>query len=644
MPSRRDLPVLVPTALALFVRAAHLVFLAARDPLFRFPVVDEWFHFDQARQVVERGWTLPGGMAFYKGPALTYLDAVLLSLFGGAAPVALHVVNAALGVVAVFLGARLAGRLGGPRAAWLAGTALALYGTLVFYDGTLLQPPLLNVLLLAAATRLCDAGPRLASVGAAGPRPAERSLLVAGALLGLLTITRGEGVLAIALAAGWAAHASWRGAREPGPWRAAALVVVPAALVVAPVTARNVFVARDAVLVSWNGGINVFMGNDPAFDQGSGNWHPDLAWTRLYEAPRQLGLTRGADHQRFFLRQSWQRAVEEPAATLALLARKAALTATGYEISNNRRIYAARAYSPVLSALLWQAGPVFFPFTLAGPLIAAGLALGGRRVLRPGAPVLLLALSVLAVPVLVFQTARYRLPGIVLLVVLAAAGWSALAVAGTRRRIAIGGLAAAAVLGTGLAVTPVAPALPPSDTLNLADVAEREQRMDERLRLRTRAVEAEPDDPLARMRLGDALLTARRPADAMEQFRAVAGRTGLAADWRNAATRSVARCLFDLGRFDESAAWYRRFLEADPDRPTTGGRHDFHLRGVAPLQACAIRLELARALDRARRTGEALAQTNRVAVDCAESESLSHAAQQQARQISLASRAGAGAP
>ena len=241
-------------------------------------------------------------------------------------------------------------------------------------------------------------------------------------------------------------------------------------LTIAPVTTRNAILEHDPVLISWNGGINLFMGNDAGFDQTSGQWHPDLAWMRLYYAPPLMGGTVRADHQRFFLHQTRLMFQAEPGAVIQRMCRKAALLLTDYEIPNNQRIDEARTYSPVLALLVWQGRWWGAPFGWAAPLIAVGLVFAWRRV--PGGPLAccLLALSWAIVPVLFFNTARYRLPIVLLLLPVAAAGW----VQWRRSR----GLAAV-VTGTivvlvGSVTIPVDPRLPPSDALNLADVAERE--------------------------------------------------------------------------------------------------------------------------------------------------------------------------
>ena len=146
--------------------------------------------------------------------------------------------------------------------------------------------------------------------------------------------------------------------------------------------------------------------------------------------------------------------------------------------------------------------------------------------------------------------------------------------------------------------------------------------LNEAFALRRRAVEEDPNDPVARIRLGDTLRRLKRYDEAKEQYAAVLVRSDLATDWRNAATRSTARCFFGLRRYGEAADWYRRFLEAAPDLPYTEGRPDFHLRGVPPLQACWIRLELSDAFARDGKKEEAATELHRVEGDCVASPKL----------------------
>ncbi|MBP7149339.1 MAG: tetratricopeptide repeat protein, partial [Acidobacteria bacterium] len=263
---------------------------------------------------------------------------------------------------------------------------------------------------------------------------------------------------------------------------------------------------------------------------------------------------------------------------------------------------------------------------------AAGLVLAAGRLRAPAGPLAALATAWALTPVLFFNTARFRLPAILLLLPLAAAGWAAARpAAGDRRRAGLAAGAALLVLAVGIATFPAHPQLPPSEELNLADVADQAGREADALAWRRRAVERDPRDPLARIRLADTLRVGGRCDEALAHYAAVTERDDLAAEWRLAAIRSTARCLVALGRPAQAVDWYERFLAADPDQPRTGTRPDFHLRGVPPLQACRIRIELAEALAHAGRDGDAAAELARVVTDCAESDRLAQQAQSRLR-------------
>ncbi len=624
-PPRPPACLVVPVALGAVLRLAHLGLLAARDPLFAVPVVDSLFHAKEALRILERGWLLPDGAAFYKGPLYSYLLAVLMALAGPVGGViAGRLLSVACGIAVVWLVARIALRLGGPAAAWAAGLTIAVNGTAIFYDAILLPVSLTSLLLLIAGGKLAEA--RLAA------DPARvKSLAVAGALLGLVALIRADGLLAAVFAAGWAAVAARRGAwGQLRPLRAGALVLVPALAVILPATARNVLVAKDPVLISWNGGINLFMGNDPGFDQASGNWNPDLAWMRLYDAPAELGLRRGADHQRFFVRQALSAAASDPVGAVRRLGEKALLWLSGHEIANNQRFEDATRHSPVLAALLLEGRHVALPFGLLAPLIGFGLVLLGRRGRADAAPWLVLAAAWAVTPVLFFNTARFRLPAVVLLLAPAAVGWVTLPSAwrrGERRRPAAAAALALLLAAVASVTIPRPTQLPPSEEMNLADHAADAGRAAEALAWRRRAVERDPDDVMARIRLADTLRVQGACPEALDHYARVRRREDVAVEWRIAATRSTGRCLAALGRYDEAAQAYQRAIDANPDLPRTGDRPDFHLRGVPPLAACRMRLERADALRRGGQRAAAAAEISAVVADCGEADRLARQAQ-----------------
>lgn len=605
---------IVPVLIAALLRVAHGIELAWHDPLFTKPVVDAWYHYSEAQRILELGWTLPGTGAFYKGPLYSYLLAVLLAFFGDpAAVVAGKCFNLALGVVSVGLCSELAERWAGVRAAWIAGLTAALYGTSIYYDATLLQPALIGALLVAS----------LLYIDRAFARPVASTALVrAGIGLGLLAATRGEALLLIVLLAAWIGWAN-------RSWRPPAILLTVSLSIVLPFTLRNTVLEHDPVVSSWNGGINLFLGNDPAFEQASGQWHPDLAWMRLYQAPALLGLTTGNEHQQFFVRQTWQRLVRDPIGWLRIVARKATLLVSGYEISNNQRIDEGRQHSWVIRTLVGRYGWLAWPFGLVFPLILAGVwQLRGRTTFGQQAA-LLMACGWALIPMLFFNTARYRLGAVVLLVPVAAAGWAQFDK--TRRW---GAIALALIAAVAAAITiPAAPTLPPSEPLQLADVAEREGDRESAARFRQRAVEQEPENPFALIRYADTLRVTGQCERAASFYQRVIDNPMLAADWRNAALRSMARCRAQQADWVGSEALFRRVLDSDPDRPFTTGRPDFHLEGTPPLVGCELRLDLAEVLARQRRQAEAITEIQRVAADCESSAIMSNRARTLLRQL-----------
>jgi 4-amino-4-deoxy-L-arabinose transferase-like glycosyltransferase len=153
-------------------------------------------------------------------PPLFPLVLSVSSLFGGESLLAHRIVGCALGSLAVVLIAQLSSRAGGPRAGIIAGAMAAVYPPLVTADGLVMSEPLF-VLLSAAALLLALRAVRTART---------RDCAALGALIGLATLTRGEGLLLIPLLAwpaAWLAAPQRRGARLLASTAAAVVLITP---------------------------------------------------------------------------------------------------------------------------------------------------------------------------------------------------------------------------------------------------------------------------------------------------------------------------------------------------------------------------------------------------------------------------------
>lgn len=171
-------------------------------------------------------------------PPLFALVLAVVSLCGGDSLLAHRVVGCVIGSLAVVLISLLARRVAGTRAGWVAGVLAAMYPPLITADGLVMSEPLF-VLGVAAALLL-------AINVRSGEGHGVREVTLLGLVLGLCTLTRGEGLLLLPLL-GW--PVALVGARR-ARWRRLAAVTVAVALTLAPWVIRNLAVFGRPLLAA----------------------------------------------------------------------------------------------------------------------------------------------------------------------------------------------------------------------------------------------------------------------------------------------------------------------------------------------------------------------------------------------------------
>jgi 4-amino-4-deoxy-L-arabinose transferase-like glycosyltransferase len=184
-------------------------------------------------------------------PGVPLFVAGLYELTGGTHERLARLALALIGSLAVLFAYLLGRRMSGPAAGLVAAGAVAIYPSLLEYQGMLMGEPLAATLLSGAV---------LAMLWAADSRPGTRARwLVPGLLLGALVLVRPEylgiSVLLAVVVLAW----------DRDEWRAglanAAVLLAGLALVVAPWTARNAVVLDRFVPVSTGGGKALFAGS-----------------------------------------------------------------------------------------------------------------------------------------------------------------------------------------------------------------------------------------------------------------------------------------------------------------------------------------------------------------------------------------------
>jgi tetratricopeptide (TPR) repeat protein len=325
---------------------------SAHKPDFNRPMADAGFHDYWARALVSGDWSPPANdpdphinkVPFVRPPGYPYFLAFAYAITGKSY-VGARIVQMVLGLVNCWL-AYLLGRAVFNRAVGLFSAAMmAGYWGLLYIEVELHDPTLLITLSLCFFLTI-----------AAWLRDRRtKELVVAGALLGMMILVRPNVGIFLVAAAPWI---WWQGRRQ---WKPAAVFVAAAFVAVLPATVRNLVVAGDPVLVSANGAINLYIGNNASAD-GVSTRIPDLekltgesgwscyAFDRIVHGlgEREGRTLKYSEADRYFLRRGLAEIADAPARFVKLTARRAALFWGPAEVSNNKAVAVEKAESRVL--------------------------------------------------------------------------------------------------------------------------------------------------------------------------------------------------------------------------------------------------------------------------------------------------------
>jgi 4-amino-4-deoxy-L-arabinose transferase-like glycosyltransferase len=319
-----------------------------------------------------------------------------------------------LGALSAVLIFKIALPLFGKRVALASGLIWAFYGPAIYWAGELLIETLAVFLDLLALYVLV----------ALSSRPGRIPWLIPGFLIGLSAIARPNILIFVPFVLLWIFFLAPRPMGEPHASRTLALArallfVLGVCLPIAPVTLKNSRAAGDFILISSQGGINFYMGNNSLADGktagtpergGIYGEYLDNAWVssvRIAEAregkklsPREVSDFWYSEGRKFIL--------QEPLRWAKLMAAKLGFFWSGTEVTNNEDTYFFRRFSRTLSLLMWQK-VISFPFGVVSPLAVLGVLLSLRRWRELSLAYGLVFLYTISV-ILYFVCGRYRLP------------------------------------------------------------------------------------------------------------------------------------------------------------------------------------------------------------------------------------------
>jgi tetratricopeptide (TPR) repeat protein len=535
--------------IALALRVAHL-FAMRRSPYFAHPIIDALTYHDAARSIAA-GHGHPDAV-FWQPPGYSYFLASLYAITGPTDLLAPRIVQALLGAAAAVATAWIGARQFGPRVGLAAGLIVALYGTLIYFDGELLGVSF-TVALQLIAVALAVAAPSAVRPG--------RFWFGAGFTAGVASLVTAP---TLVFAAVFAAFAR----------RHAHLVILGAAIAIAPMTIRNAVKGGEIVLISTNAGINLYLGNNPRYDE-TVQIRPDRHWTDLTKEPFDRGIRTKSGGSNYFAGRAFEWAREDPIAFLRLQVKKLRLLLGGDEIFRNQAIYPSRHYSPVLSALLWKVPGVAFPFGLLAPLALLGIVVAWRR-----APLLACIVAAYALAVVAFfVAARYRVPLVPYLAIFAAEAvrWFISAAPARKAAAAAGVIAVAAAcnLGQGRMST----RMNADAEYSLAAQLQTERRFGEAEAHYKSALEDRPDYAEAWVNLGVLEATRGNRVEAARAFE-----EGLRLNPKDStALINLAALREREHRWEEAIQLYQRAALLDP-RDEVPAKRIAYIRGLPPGQ------------------------------------------------------------
>ena len=366
-PGPRAWPRLVGRCVAVFVAALAVRILVlitlAQSPFFAHPVVDAQYHDGWARSLAadQLADTQKDFLRqpYFKPPFYAWVLGAWYRVFGRVLwqVKTMQAVLGALGCVAVYL---MTLRLFGSFAAWGAAGLAALYWPWIFFDAWLLNTELVIFLDLSAALLLLTYSDQ------------RRAWLLvpAGLLMGCSAITWPTGLLISAGVAAWLVWlvlSDWPMKRR---WLTAAVFLAAAALPVLGVALRNGVVGGDRVLISSNGGVNLYTGARPEAD-GLSAVPTGLEWERLVRETAQRGIEKPSACSRYWAGRAIGEMAASPWRNFKLTVKRAVAFFNRAEPRNNLSQAWFLEQSPWLRVLPG--------FALLGPLWFAGLAVWVAR-------------------------------------------------------------------------------------------------------------------------------------------------------------------------------------------------------------------------------------------------------------------------
>lgn len=403
-PNTGWVPAFIIFCLALGIRLVYLFQIKSNFPGWDTPTIDPLYHDLWAKQIASGN--ILGAGPFFRAPFYAYFLGLIYAIAGPSFTVS-KILQHIIGAISCALIFLFADRFFDRRTAVLSGIVSAFYWVFIYFEDELLLDSLLvffSIILVWSLIRAAE-------------KPTLKRFFASGLILGLAAITRPNYLAVIPLLFFWTTITYRKDLRTAV---ARFLVFLAGSLLlILPVTARNIIVGHDIVLISSQGGINFYIGNNPYADGTSAimpqfgpTWqYADCEYLAKIETGKIGREMKQSEVSSFYYKKALDFIIHDPARWAGLMFRKFVVFWNRYEISNNQNLYFFRRFASITAIL----PPLFF---IVSPLSLIGLWIIFRRERKYhliGYFVIVYMLTV----ILFFVNSRFRLPVMPFLIILA---------------------------------------------------------------------------------------------------------------------------------------------------------------------------------------------------------------------------------
>lgn len=327
MPKNTTILILI-LAISLILRLAHFTEMKSNNPIADLPIVDSEEYIKIAEYILDKNFFGPPS-SFWHPPLYYYFIAAIFKILGRSldAIKLLQIVIDLLNVLMVFFVAK---KVFDRTVAIISALLYAAYLPLVYYSVEILPPILIIALLLFSIMFLLKFNQTQKD-----GKVNDYWLVISGISFGLLIIIQPTFIFSLIFIAIWLVVCLRRQLLVDGRLKYAIILIIISLIPTALVTARNYLIAREPVVISYNGGINFYIGNNSDI-YNTLSARPGFEWEKLLmKAYVEERISNFAEQSGYYYRKGFEFILRYPFNWMYLMIKKSLLFFNSHEFPRN---------------------------------------------------------------------------------------------------------------------------------------------------------------------------------------------------------------------------------------------------------------------------------------------------------------------